>query len=139
MRYRIAAEYLDVTQGLWDSWEDEALVGDKEKGIFVDPERLHRLDHKGEYFQVCGPLNIKRSPQGQPVIFQAGASEDGRNFAAKRAEAIFTHAATFEDGVAYYGDVKARAKGFGRKVDELYILPGIAPIVADTDEEAEAL
>lgn len=138
VRYRIAAEYLDVVQGLWDSWEEGAHVGDKESGVFVDPEKLHRLDHKGEFFQVRGPLNIKRSPQGQPVIFQAGASDDGRNFAAKYAEAIFTHAPTFDDGVAYYSDVKSRAKGFGRNADALYVLPGIAPIVGETDAEAEA-
>lgn len=138
VRYRIADEYLEVVQGLWDSWEDGAHVGDKATGQFVDPERLHRLDHKGEFFQVRGPLNIKRTPQGQPVIFQAGASEDGRNFAARRAEVIFTHAATKEDGQAYYADVKARAKGFGRDADQLLVLPGAAAIVGDTDAEAEA-
>jgi len=139
VRYRIAAEYLDVVQGLWDSWEDDAHVGDKESGVFVDPDKLHRLDHRGEFFQVRGPLNIKRGPQGQPVIFQAGASDDGRNFAAKRADAIFTHAPTFEDGQSYYGDVKARAQGFGRDPNDLFVLPGISAIVADTDAEAEAL
>ena len=138
VRYRIAAEYLDVVQGLWDSWEDDAHVADKATGQFVDPDKLHRLDHQGEFFQVRGPLNIKRSRQGQPVIFQAGASDDGRAFAARRAEVIFTHAETLSDGQAYYADVKARAAGFGRTADELYILPGIAPIVGDTDEEAEA-
>jgi FMN-dependent oxidoreductase (nitrilotriacetate monooxygenase family) len=139
VRYRIAGEYLDVVQGLWDSWEEDAHVADKESGQFVDPDRLHRLDHKGEFFQVRGPLNIKRTPQGQPVIFQAGASEDGRNFAARRAEVIFTHAETQEQGQAYYADVKARAKGFGRNPDQLFILPGIAPIIGDTDDEADAL
>ncbi|SDA13261.1 LLM class flavin-dependent oxidoreductase [Sphingomonas sp. NFR15] len=139
VRYRIAAEYLDVVQGLWDSWEDDAHVGDKESGVFVDPDKLHRLDHKGEFFQVRGPLNIKRGPQGQPVIFQAGASDDGRNFAAKRADAIFTHAPTFEDGQSFYRDVKSRAQGFGRDPDDLFVLPGISAIVADTDAEAEAL
>lgn len=138
VRYRIAAEYLDVVQGLWDSWEDDARVADKESGVFVDPEKLHRLDHKGEFFQVRGPLNIKRGPQGQPVIFQAGASDDGRNFAAKRADAIFAAAPTFEDGVAYYGDIKARARGFGRDADQILVLPGISPIIGETDEEAEA-
>lgn len=138
IRYKIAAEYLDVVKGLWDSWEDGAHVADKESGQFVDPERLHRLDHQGEFFQVRGPLNIKRTSQGQPVIFQAGASEDGRSFAARHAEVIFTHAPTKEDGQAYVADVKARARGFGRDPDQLFVLPGIAPIVGDTDEDAEA-
>lgn len=138
VRYRIADEYLDVVQGLWDSWEEGALVADKESGEFVDRDRLHRLDHNGAFFQVRGPLNIKRTPQGQPVIVQAGASEDGRNFASRRAEIIFTHAATPEDGAAFYADVKARARGHGRDASLLHILPGIAPIVGDTDEEAEA-
>jgi FMN-dependent oxidoreductase (nitrilotriacetate monooxygenase family) len=137
-RYKIAAEYLDVVKGLWDSWEDGAHVADKESGQFVDPAKLHRLDHKGEHFQVRGPLNIKRMPQGQPVIFQAGASDDGRSFAARHAEVIFTHAPTKEDGQAYVADVKARARGFGRDPDQLFVLPGIAPIVGDTDEDAEA-
>lgn len=137
VRYRIAAEYLDVVQGLWDSWEDDAHVADKESGQFVDPKKLHRLDHHGEFFQVRGPLNIKRGPQGQPVIFQAGASEDGRNFAAKRADAIFAAAPTFEDGVDYYRDVKERARGFGRNPDKLLVLPGISAIIGDTDAEAE--
>jgi FMN-dependent oxidoreductase (nitrilotriacetate monooxygenase family) len=139
VRYKIAAEYLDVVQGLWDSWEDDAHVADKASGRFVDPDKLHRLDHQGEFFQVRGPLNIKRSAQGQPVIFQAGASDDGRAFAGRRAEVIFTHAETLEEGQAYYADVKARARGFGRDPDQLFILPGASAIVADTDEEAEAL
>ncbi len=138
VRYRIAAEYLDVVQGLWDSWEDDAHVADKESGVFVDPEKLHRLDHKGEFFQVRGPLNIKRSRQGQPVIFQAGASDDGRNFAARRAEAIFTPGTSLEDSRSYYKDVKARAQGFGRDPDKVKILPGIGPVIGATEAEAEA-
>ncbi|CAN5115942.1 LLM class flavin-dependent oxidoreductase [soil metagenome] len=137
VRYKIASEYLDVVQGLWDSWEDDAHVADKESGVFVDPDKLHRLDHKGEYFQVRGPLNIKRGPQGQPVIFQAGASDDGRNFAARRADAIFAAAPTFDDGQSYYQDVKERARGFGRNPEKLLVLPGIAPIIGDTDADAE--
>jgi FMN-dependent oxidoreductase (nitrilotriacetate monooxygenase family) len=137
VRYKIAAEYLDVVQGLWDSWEDDAHVADKESGVFVDPDKLHRLDHKGEFFQVRGPLNLKRGPQGQPVIFQAGASDDGRNFAAKRADAIFAAAPTFEEGQSYYQDVKERARGFGRDPQKLLVLPGIAPLIGDTDADAE--
>jgi len=137
VRYRIAAEYLHVVQGLWDSWEDDAHVGDKASGVFVDPEKLHRLDHKGTYFQVRGPLNIKRSRQGQPVIFQAGASDDGRNFAARHADAIFGSAQTLEEAQEYYRDVKARARGFGRDPAEVFILPGIGPIIGLTEAEAE--
>ena len=138
VRYRIAAEYLDVVQGLWDSSEDGAHVADKASGLFVDPDKLHRLDHQGEFFQVRGPLNIKRTPQGQPVIFQAGASNDGRNFAAKRAEAIFTGAATLAESQSYYSDVKARAKSFGRNPEALKVLPGIGPVIGATEADAEA-
>jgi len=138
VRYRLAAEHLDVVQGLWDSWEDGALVADKASGVFVDPDRLHPLNHKGEFFQVQGPLNIKRSPQGQPVIFQAGASEDGKSFAAKRADAIFVSHAELDEAVAYYADIKARAAGFGRNPDHVLVLPGIRPVVGRTEAEAEA-
>jgi len=138
VRYRIAAEYLDVVQGLWDSWEDDALVADKATGVFVDPDKLHALNHKGEFFQVRGPLNIKRSRQGQPVIFQAGASGDGRDFAAKRAEAIFCGPANIDEAQSYYRDVKARARGFGREGREPLILPGVAPIVGLDETDAEA-
>ncbi|MFD0692974.1 LLM class flavin-dependent oxidoreductase [Paenibacillus sp. GCM10027628] len=136
-RYRIATEYLQVTKGLWDSWEDDAFVRDKASGVFFDPEKLHRLDHKGEFFSVQGPLNIGRSKQGQPVIFQAGSSEDGKNLAAKEADAIFTGHPTVEHAKRFYEDVKSRAAGFGRNPDDLVILPGIGPIIGQTEEEAE--
>ncbi|MEK8127228.1 LLM class flavin-dependent oxidoreductase [Paenibacillus filicis] len=136
-RYRIANEYLEVTNGLWDSWEDDAFVRDKASGVFFDPSKLHTLDHKGNYFSVKGPLNIARSKQGQPVIFQAGSSEDGRNFAAKVANAIFTSQETIEEAKLYYDDVKGRAKALGRHPDEIVILPGIGPIIGSTHEEAE--
>ncbi|WP_323034027.1 LLM class flavin-dependent oxidoreductase [Paracoccus sp. (in: a-proteobacteria)] len=136
-RYRLAAEHLDVVQGLWDSWEDDALVHDKTSGRFFDAEKLHRLDHHGQFFQVEGPLNIARSPQGQPVIFQAGASEDGRNFAAARSDAIFVQDDDLRSASAYYADVKRRAAGFGRDPDELFILPGLRPVIGSTEEEAE--
>lgn len=138
VRYRLAAEYLDVVQGLWDSWEDDALVHDKASGVFFDPDKLNTLGHKGEFLSVKGPLNIARSRQGQPVIFQAGASEDGRNFAAKRADAIFVGDSALQDAQAYYADVKARAAGFGRDPDKLFILPALAPIIGSTEAEAEA-
>lgn len=137
VRYRLAAEHLAVVQGLWDSWEDDALVRDKATGQFLDPKKLHKLDHEGEFFSVEGPLNISRSPQGQPVIFQAGASEDGKNFAARNADAIFFHADTLDEAQAYYRDVKARVTVAGRKPEEVFLLPGIRPIVGRTAEEAE--
>jgi FMN-dependent oxidoreductase (nitrilotriacetate monooxygenase family) len=138
-RYRLAGEYLDVVQGLWDSWEDDAHVADKASGLFVDPSKLHALNHKGEFFSVKGPLNIRRSRQGQPVIFQAGASEDGKNFAAKRADAIFVHQDDLEEAKAYYQDLKSRAAGFGRDPDQVSILPGARPVVGSTEAEAERL
>ncbi|ULT58966.1 LLM class flavin-dependent oxidoreductase [Neobacillus drentensis] len=136
-RYRIAAEYLQVAKGLWDSWEDDAFVRDKETGVFFDPDKLHPLNHRGEFFSVQGPLNIGRSKQGRPVVFQAGSSEAGKDLAAKEADAIFTGHPTLEAATAFYRDVKARAKDHGRNPDELVILPGIAPIIAATEEEAE--
>ncbi|EFM11281.1 Nitrilotriacetate monooxygenase component A/pristinamycin IIA synthase subunit A [Paenibacillus curdlanolyticus YK9] len=137
-RYKIAAEYLEVARGLWDSWEADAFVRDKESGVFFDPEKLHRLDHVGPAFSVQGPLNIGRSPQGQPVVFQAGSSEDGKNLAARSADAVFTHSDTLEQAQQFYTDVKDRAVAYGRSADEILILPGITVIVAETEEAAEA-
>lgn len=136
-RYRLAAEHLDVVQGLWDSWEDDALTHDKASGRFFDPDKLHRLDHKGEFFRVEGPLNIARSAQGQPVIFQAGASEAGRNFAAARSDAIFVQFDRLADAQSYYTDLKARVQGFGRDPDDVFVLPGARPVIGATEEEAE--
>ncbi|MUT67534.1 LLM class flavin-dependent oxidoreductase [Paenibacillus sp. NEAU-GSW1] len=137
-RYRIATEYLEVTRGLWDSWEDDAFVRDKESGVFFDPEKLHRLNHEGEFFSVQGPLNIARSKQGHPVVFQAGSSEDGKSLAAKGADAVFTHYESLEQGKQFYADVKSRAEAQGRSRAEIVILPGIGPIIGATAEEAEA-
>jgi len=136
-RYQIAEEYLQVTKGLWDSWEDDAFVRDKASGIFFDPTKMHRLNHKGRYFSVEGPLNIARSKQGQPVIFQAGSSESGKNLAAKEADAVFTGHETLEEAKAFYRDVKERAAALGRSPDDIVIMPGIGPIVGRTEEEAE--
>lgn len=136
-RYRIAAEYLQVAKGLWDSWEDDAFIRDKETGVFFDPKKMHALHHKGEFFSVQGPLNISRSRQGHPVIFQAGSSEAGKSFAARSADAIFTGHVTLADARQFYQDVKSRAEAAGRNPDELLILPGIAPIIGQTEEEAE--
>ncbi|WP_123041524.1 LLM class flavin-dependent oxidoreductase [Cohnella candidum] len=136
-RYQIAEEYLEVTRGLWDSWEDDAFVRDKEAGVFFEPSKMHRLNHKGRYFSVEGPLNIARSKQGHPVIFQAGSSESGKNLAAKSADAVFTGHESIEEAKAFYRDVKGRAAAYGRSPDEIAILPGIGPIIGRTEEEAE--
>lgn len=136
-RYRIAEEYLEVAKGLWDSWEDDAFIRDKESGVFFDPAKLHRLNHEGEYFSVQGPLNIARSRQGQPVVFQAGSSDSGRTLAAKTADAIFTGPESIEEAKSFYKDVKLRAAEYGRSPDDILIFPGIGPIVGATEEEAE--
>lgn len=136
-RYKIAEEYLEVTRGLWDSWEDDAFIRDKVSGVFFDPSKLHRLDHKGEYFSVQGPLNIARSKQGHPVIFQAGSSESGKKLAGKAADAVFTGHESLEEAKAFYKDVKDRAAAEGRSADDIVILPGIGPIIGRTEEEAE--
>ncbi|MCB2256068.1 LLM class flavin-dependent oxidoreductase [Pseudomonas chlororaphis] len=137
VRYRIAQEHVAVVKGLWDSWEDDAFAYDKRSGEFFTPGKLHALEHKGEFFSVKGPLNIARSRQGQPVLFQAGTSEDGRNFAAANADAIFVSPEHFEEAQAYYQDLKRRARGFGRDAEQLSILPGIRPIVGRDAAEVE--
>ncbi len=137
-RYRIADEYLAVAQGLWDSWEEGAFVRDRERGAFFDPQKLHRLAHKGQFFEVEGPLNIQRSPQGQPVIFQAGSSEPGIDLAGKYADAVFANSPSQETTASFRARVRASAVGHGRGADEVKIFPGIGPIVGATQEAAEA-
>jgi FMN-dependent oxidoreductase (nitrilotriacetate monooxygenase family) len=137
-RYRRAAEFLDVVKGLWDSYEDDAFPRDKEKRIFLDKSKQHPLNHKGEFFNVAGPLNIQRSRQGQPVIFQAGESAEGRAFGAAIAEGLYTNAENFEQAKEYYDDVKSSARAFGRNPDHIVILPGLIPIIDDTVEAAQA-
>jgi FMN-dependent oxidoreductase (nitrilotriacetate monooxygenase family) len=138
-RYERAAEFLDITIGLWDSWDDDAIRGDKQAGVFVDPNGIHRIDHHGKYFNVAGPLEIPRSPQGRPVIFQAGSSEPGKDLAARYAEAIFTAQPIIEDAQAFYADVKGRVRAFGRDPDRVLILPGLSFFIGGTEEEAWAL
>ncbi|MDG0809206.1 NtaA/DmoA family FMN-dependent monooxygenase [Cohnella rhizosphaerae] len=140
-RYERASEHLKVVRGLWDSWEEDAFSRDKESGVFFDPDKMHRLDHQGKHFAVQGPLNIRRSPQGYPVVFQAGSSEAGKELAAEGADAVFTGMGgvqTVEASKRFYDDVKGRLSKYGRRRDELLILPGIAPVVGATQEEAEA-
>lgn len=138
LRYEIADEYLHVTQGLWDSWDDDALLHNRETGQYFDPNKLHTLNHKGRFFEVAGPLNIGRSAQGQPVIFQAGSSEAGIGLAGKYADAVFTHSPSLEETRSFTQQVKTSAQAHGRSADDVKIFPGIGPVVAATHEEAEA-
>lgn len=137
-RYERAAEFLQIVDALWDSWDDDAIVGDKETGVFVDPDGIHRLDHHGKHFDVAGPLEVPRSPQGRPVVFQAGSSEPGKDLAARFAEAIFTAQPVIEDAQAFYVDVKARVASFGRDPDKVLILPGLSFVIGGTEAEAQA-
>lgn len=137
LRYRIADEYLRVVKGLWDSWEADAFVRDKASGEFFNPAKLHTLDHRGDFFQVAGPLNIGRTPQGRPIIFQAGASDDGRALAASHADAIFTHQDTLAEAQAFYRDVKSQLAARGRRDDQLHIFQGVSVIVGDSEADAE--
>ena len=136
LRYRMAHEFVEVAKGLWDSWEDDAFVFDKETGVFFDPAKMHRLDYKGEFFSVQGPLNIARSKQGRPILIQAGASEAGKEFASRHADAIFATNRSLEDGKDFYKEIKERAAKHGRNPDEVLILPGCGPIVGGTPQEA---
>ncbi|MCF2145637.1 LLM class flavin-dependent oxidoreductase [Desmonostoc muscorum LEGE 12446] len=136
-RYERAEEFVEVVKGLWDSWEDDAFIRDKESGIYFDPNKLHTLNHKGKHFSVKGPLNVGRPPQGYPVIVQAGASEVGRELAAQTAEVIFTANQTLEDAQEFYADVKGRLAKYGRQPDDLKIMPGVFPVIGRTEEEAQ--
>ncbi|MEV6867436.1 LLM class flavin-dependent oxidoreductase [Streptosporangium subroseum] len=135
-RYARATEFLEVVTKLWDSWEDGAILGDHHSGNYADTDRIHTLDHIGPHFRVRGPLNTSRPPQGHPLLVQAGSSEDGKEFAARFAEAVFTAQQTLADGQDFYADLKSRLGRYGRREDELLILPGISPIIGSTEREA---
>jgi alkanesulfonate monooxygenase len=136
-RYDRAREFVDVVLGLWDSWDDDAFLFDKESGLYFDPTKRHVLDHKGEWFKVRGPLNVPRPIQGYPVLVQAGSSDTGRGFAAQYGEAIFTAHLTLGEAREFYGDVKARVAAGGRDPDHVKILPGLSYIVGRTASEAK--
>ncbi|MGF6427244.1 MULTISPECIES: LLM class flavin-dependent oxidoreductase [Bradyrhizobium] len=136
-RYERAKEFAEVVHALWDSWEDDAFVGDKSSARFVDTSKVHPIAHRGVHYSVAGPLNVPRSPQGRPVTVQAGGSSDGRDLAAAQAEAVFTLAQTIEEGVAYARDLRARAAAYGRAGDSIVILPGLATVIGSTEAEAK--
>jgi FMN-dependent oxidoreductase (nitrilotriacetate monooxygenase family) len=130
-RYARAEEFVDVITGLWDSWEDDAVVADKASGLWIDASKMHVLNHKGTHFQVRGPLNVERPPQGYPVIAQAGSSDAGRSLAARTGELIFTAAQTIDEAIAFVADVTARPR------EAFRIMPGVQVTVAETEAEAQ--
>lgn len=135
-RYKRAEEFINVCLDLWDSWSDSALVLDRQE-IYADGEKVKPINHEGEFFLVDGPLNSPRSPQGHPVLFQAGASEQGRDLAAKKAEAIYAVAYDLDAAQEYYRDIKSRVAKFGRNIN-LPIMPGLVSYVGSTEQEALA-
>ena len=135
-RYRRAHEFIEVVEGLWDSWADDAFIRDAEAGVYFDPARMRVPDHQGEFFKVRGPLNVARPIQGWPVIVQAGASEDGRQLAAETAEVIFAAGGSIADARAFYADVKARTEKAGRDPAHLLVLPGCFVVVGESEQEA---
>ena len=137
-RYARAAEFVDVVFKLWDSWEDDAIIDDQPRGVFADPSKVHEIDHVGDHFQVRGPLNLPRTPQGRPVTVQAGSSEGGKALGSRYADVIFTTQTTIEDGLAFSREMKARAARWGRNPAHLKIMPGISTVIGSTEAEANA-
>ncbi|MFT3967857.1 MAG: LLM class flavin-dependent oxidoreductase, partial [Sphingobium sp.] len=138
-RYKQAQEFYDVITGLWDSWEDDAFIQDKASGRWVDPDKMHVLDHKGPFFSVKGPLNAPRPIQGYPVIAQAGSSDDGRELAARTAELIFTATPTIDHAIDFGTDISARLARYGRRRSDVRILPGVVVYLADDVAQAKRL
>lgn len=136
LRYERASEFYDVVAGLWDSWEDDAFLYDKASGRYYDTDKLHFLHHRGRHFAVRGPLNVSRTPQGRPVVAQAGSSDVGRELAARSADLVFTAQTTVAEGQAFCADLRSRAERYGRGPDDIKVLPGLMPIVGRTDAEA---
>ena len=135
-RYQVAEEFVDVVRGLWDCWEDGAVLADRATGQYLDAGKVHRLDHAGHYFTVSGPLNTSRCPQGRPVLIQAGASEPGLALAARTADVVFSVVQDLGEAQAAYAGLKARVKAAGRTPGALSILPGVMPVLGGTMAEA---
>jgi FMN-dependent oxidoreductase (nitrilotriacetate monooxygenase family) len=136
-RYERAEEFVDVVKGLLDSWDDDALVRDRKSGIYFNPSKIHLLNHKGKHFNVRGPLNVSRPPQGYPVIVQASASETGKGLAAEIAEVIFTPLHELEQGQRLYKELKDHAGKFGRAPNDIVVMPGLNAVVANSDRDAQ--
>lgn len=137
-RYGVAEEFVDVVRGLWDSFEDDAYVRDAEAGVYLDPAKMHRLDHQGRYFNIAGPLNLTRSPQGHPVLIQAGSSGPGVGLAARVADVVFTAQQDLGDAQQFYRELKRQVTEQGRQPQHCLVMPGIMPIIGATQAEAQA-
>ncbi len=137
-RYERAREFVDVVKGLWDSWSPDAFTHDKASGQFYDPAGLHVLDHRGKHFKVRGPLSVRPTPQGRPLLVQAGANAMGQEIAAADADVVYASTNDFEAAQAYYASVKGRMAAYGRTPDQLLVMPALVPIVAPTREAARA-
>lgn len=138
-RYERAAEFVEVATALWESWEDGALVADKAAGVWADTARVHPARHTGRHFRVQGALSVPRSPQGRPLLVQAGSSPTGRDFAARVAEAVFTAHQTLSDAQEFTHDLRSRVAAHGRRPDAVAVLPGIVPVLGSTEAEAADL
>src|SRR5205823_10106131 len=129
-------EFMTVVKALWDSWAEDAVADERASGVYARADRIRPINHRGDFYQVAGPLNLPRSPQGRPVLVQAGSSDTGREFAARHAEAIFTAQVEKTSAQAFYADLKARVAGAGRSTDQVLILPGLSPVIASSTSEA---
>jgi alkanesulfonate monooxygenase len=138
-RYDRAEEFITVTQQLWDSWEDGALLRDRTSGIFVDAAKVHPVGFRGEHFSVAGPLNVARPPQGHPPLVQAGTSDRARELGARQADVIFTAQTDAQEARAFRSDIHDRARGFGRDPHQIAVLPGLVPVVGSSLSEAHRL
>jgi FMN-dependent oxidoreductase (nitrilotriacetate monooxygenase family) len=138
-RYARAEEFMEVVKALWDSWAEDAVVDDRPGGRYARPERIRPINHRGDFYQVAGPLNMPRCPQGRPVLVQAGSSDTGRRFAARHADAVFTAHVAKATAQEFYADLKALAAAEGRPPEQVLILPGLSPMIGSTEAEAQRL
>jgi FMN-dependent oxidoreductase (nitrilotriacetate monooxygenase family) len=138
-RYARGEEFMEVVKALWDSWAADAVVDDRTSGIYAHADRIRAIKHRGDFYQVAGPLNMPRCPQGRPVLVQAGSSDTGRQFAARHADAVFTAHMAKATAQEFYADLKALAAAEGRLPEQVLILPGLSPMIAGTETEAKRL
>jgi FMN-dependent oxidoreductase (nitrilotriacetate monooxygenase family) len=138
-RYARGEEFMTVVNALWDSWAADAVVDDRANGIYAKADRIRPIDHRGDFYRVAGPLNLPRCPQGRPVLVQAGSSDTGRRFAARHADAVFTAHMAKATAQEFYADLKRLAAAEGRAPEQVLILPGLSPMIAATETEAQRL